>query len=211
MSDHSDTAYVPTTLKSEINDPSQVTYTTRFWELPDNARNELAELQQFINEQAEKRDRIQSEINSGFASTLKQVQEKTEDLNVDADILTKQLDIQSGTLYDLIDKNAEQRRNVMAAGSVLRQESRNWRTLGASENWHFFTNTVNSLESRTRHYAQAVQSIEEAVSSLDKETKFSPELLADVMAGQKRMYLSLAGRVAEIHEEVERIVKRRKL
>jgi heme oxygenase len=83
--------------------------------------------------------------------------------------------------------------------------------LGASENWQFFVNTVNNLEQKTQNYSQAIQSIEEAIGSLDKESGFSPELLSEIMTGQKRMYLSLAGRVAELHEEVERIVKKRKL
>ncbi|KAG1379608.1 hypothetical protein G6F61_004793 [Rhizopus arrhizus] len=205
-----DTSYTPTTLKSDVAEPNQVTYTTRFWELPNLARGELAELQHFINQQADKRDNIEKQMHSTFASTLRDIQTKTENLSIDADILSKQLEIQGNTLYELIDKNARHRTNIAAASSVLNQENRNWRTLGASENWQFFVNTVNNLEQKTQNYSQAIQSIEEAIGSLDKESGFSPELLSEIMTGQKRMYLSLAGRVAELHEEVERIVKKRK-
>ena len=78
----SDTSYTPTTLKSDVAEPNQVTYTTRFWELPNLARGELAELQHFINQQADKRDNIEKQMHSTFASTLRDIQTKTENLSI---------------------------------------------------------------------------------------------------------------------------------
>lgn len=62
-----------TTLKSTITDSNQITYKTRFWELPDDARNELALLAHFITEQTDKKDKIDQELGSYFGSTLKEM------------------------------------------------------------------------------------------------------------------------------------------
>lgn len=61
---------VQTTLQSSVSEPNQITYKTCFWELPDEARNELALLANFIAEQTDKHDKIAEEINSSFGPEL---------------------------------------------------------------------------------------------------------------------------------------------
>lgn len=72
---------VQTTLKSTVTEPTQITYKTFCWELPDDARNELALLYNFIEEQTDKRDKIEEEINSSFGPTLDQMGAKAMAMN----------------------------------------------------------------------------------------------------------------------------------
>lgn len=206
-----DTRYSPTTISTTITTPQEVTYTTRFWELPDNARNELAELQHFINQQIEKHHNIQGQLNSALVTKFDDIRTRTETLSFDIDIINRKLNQQRDSIYRVMDDNAQHRNNIAATSSVLKPENQNWRALGASENWQFFTNAISGIEERARQYSQAVQSIEETIASLSQESGFSPEVLTEVINGQKRMLLSLAGKVSGLHEEVSNVVKRRKL
>ncbi|KAI9280472.1 hypothetical protein BY458DRAFT_314354 [Sporodiniella umbellata] len=119
--------------------------------------------------------------------------------------------MQRESIYKVMDHNAQHRNNIAATSSVLKADNKNWRALGASENWQFFMNAISSIEERTRQYTDAVQSIEETIGSLSHESDFTPEVLTSIMNGQKRMFMSMAGKVAGLHEEVERIGKKRKL
>jgi hypothetical protein len=76
-----DRSSTPTTLKSDISDISQISYQTRFWELPDDARNELALLAHFITEQTDKKDKISQEIGSSFGPTLQEMNETASNLD----------------------------------------------------------------------------------------------------------------------------------
>lgn len=56
-----------------MTDYNQISYKTCFWELPDDARNELSLLYQFITEQTDKHDKIAEEINSSFGPKLEEM------------------------------------------------------------------------------------------------------------------------------------------
>ncbi|KAI7903139.1 uncharacterized protein BX663DRAFT_507577 [Cokeromyces recurvatus] len=202
---------VPTTLHSNITDASQISYKTHFWELPDDARNELALLANFISEQTDKHEKIADELNSSFGPTLKDMHVRTLAMNADALILKEHLEVQSKALDELILKNKEQRLNAVSASNVHNQDAKSWRTRGAQENWHFYTNTIDSMEERVKQFSHTIDSIEEAIASFQDQDRFTPDGLGAVLDHQRKMYLSLAGRVAELHEETERIIKRRKL
>lgn len=68
-------------MKSSITDINQITYKTRFWELPDEARNELALLAHFITEQTDKKEKIDQELGSYFGSALKEVHTNAINMN----------------------------------------------------------------------------------------------------------------------------------
>jgi hypothetical protein len=122
------------------------------------------------------------------------------------------LEVQSESLSELIDRNKEQRLNANAASYVQNQDKKNWRVRGASENWNFYVNTIESMENRLRQFSLATNSIEEAIVGLQRSAAtHSPENIGAIMDNQRRMYLSLAGRVAELHHDIERVAKRRKL
>lgn len=225
---------VQTTLKSTVTEPSQITYKTCFWELPDEARNELALLANFITEQTDTHDKIADEINSSFGPDLinfgikaltmdnvskifknhwKRKRYVTHKLVIfqDAQILRKQLEVQGESLHELISKNKDQRLNAVAASNVQKQNTKDWRTRGMEENWAFFQSTIDQMENRLHQFAQTTVSIQDAVNSLQKDTPPTPEAIGNILQEQRRMYLSLAGRIAELHQDADRVIKRRKI
>lgn len=162
---------------------------------------------------------------------IKNIQTKTDNVNVvclcfhsflivcltffllkkEADILFKKLEIQDRSLDQFIDHCSYQRLNIHAASSVVLSEQAQWHR-GALENWQFFKDAVKSMEQRICSLSNRMVLVEEAVASLGKKkTEVTPKLLSQVMIGQKRMYISLAGRVAELHEQAEHIIKKRRL
>ncbi|KAI8640344.1 hypothetical protein BD408DRAFT_242237 [Parasitella parasitica] len=190
---------------------NQITYKTRFWELPDEARNELALLAHFITEQTDKKDKIDREIGSYFGSALKETHANTMALNDDAVILGECLEVQSKSIDDLILLNKTQRLNAASASNIQQQDSKNWRIRGATENWNFFNDAISNMEERIGQLSDSVAFVEEAVHGLQAPTQFSPQYVGAMLDEQRKMYMSLAGRVADIHQEADRVVKRRKL
>ncbi|CEP15961.1 hypothetical protein [Parasitella parasitica] len=200
-----------TTLKSSITEMNQITYRTRFWELPDDARNELALLAHFITEQTDKRDKIDQELGSYFSSTLRETHINARALNDDAVILGESLEVQSKSINDLILLNKEQRLNAASASNIQQQDSKNWRIRGATENWNFFNDAISNMEERVGQLGETVTFVEEAIHGLQAPAPFSPQYIGTMLDEQRKMYMSLAGRVADIHREAERIVKKRKM
>lgn len=129
----------------------------------------------------------------------------------DALILRKQLEVQGEALDELIHKNKEQRLNAIAASNVQKQNTKDWRVRGSLENWAFFANTIESMENRLQQFTLATESIQEAIDGLQKDAPLTPEAIGSILEQQRRMYLSLAGRVAEIHQDADRVFKRRKI
>lgn len=125
--------------------------------------------------------------------------------------MRKQLEVQGESLHELIHNNKEQRLNAVAASNVQKQDTKNWRVRGSAENWTFFANTIESMESRLSKFTIATESIEEAIGGFQKDTPLTPEAIGEVLQKQRKMYLTLAGRVAELHQEADRVIKRRKI
>lgn len=121
------------------------------------------------------------------------------------------MEVQGELLDELINKNKEQRLNAIAASNVQNQDTKNWRVRGAAENWTFYTKTIESMENRLRQFKFATESIEESVVGLQRDFLLTPESIGNAVETQRRNYLALAGRVAELHQEADRIIKRRKI
>ncbi|KAI7889928.1 uncharacterized protein EV154DRAFT_512872, partial [Mucor mucedo] len=156
-------------------------------------------------------DKIADELNSSFGPDLTDFGIKALSMDNDAQILRKQLEVQGESLHELISKNKEQRLNAVAASNVQKQDTKDWRTRGAFENWTFFANTIEQMENRLQQFTQATESIQDAVNGLQKDAPPTPEAIGHIVQQQQRMYLSLAGRVAELHQEADRVFKRRKI
>lgn len=123
----------------------------------------------------------------------------------------EKLEVQSKAIDDLILLNKEQRLNAASASNVQQQDSKNWRMRGASENWSFFNHAITNMEERMQQLSTTVSTVEQTVNSFQPNFQFSPRYIGDTLKNQSQMYMSLAGRVAEIHQEADRVVKRRKL
>lgn len=67
------------------------------------------------------------------------------------------------------------------------------------------------MEHRLRQFTLATESIEQAVVGFQRRAAHTPESIGAVMDHHRNLYLNLAGRVAELHQEVDRVAKRRKL
>lgn len=121
------------------------------------------------------------------------------------------MEVQNKVLQDLIDKNKNQSSNALAASFVQNQDVRSWRVKGATQNWNFYMDTIKNMEERAKQYSNAIDSIEDAITGFQNETHFTPASIGASVDHQRQMYLQLAGRVAELHQEVDRVVKKRRL
>lgn len=121
------------------------------------------------------------------------------------------LEAQSESLDEFILQNKKRRLNAVSAGKVQEQDVKSWRSLGAKENWNFFADTVSEMEHRVTSLSQQIDRMDEAIVGLQNQTKFTPESIGRTITKQRRILVSLAGKVAQIHEDAVRLTKRKKL
>jgi hypothetical protein len=121
------------------------------------------------------------------------------------------LESESESLNDLISKNKVLCLNASSAHEVKPNDGKSWRMRGEQENWNFYADMITSMQDRVNQFSHTIGCIEEAIVGFQNHAPFSPSSVGAVLDHQHKMYLSLAGRVAELHQEADRIVKRRKL
>ncbi|KAK4519207.1 Transcriptional regulator of nonfermentable carbon utilization [Mucor velutinosus] len=188
---------------SPVPDTDQTTYKTRYWELPDERRHDLALLSQFIKEQIDKKDKVKQNFDSSFGSTLKSINDKTTMLNRDVMTLSEKLEATDKSIDHLISQTMGHRLEVNSASDVL--QSRNM--LGGSENGKLFENTTINMEKRINQLSETVSTLEQTVNSLETNASFSPQLIGAVLNRQSRAFVSLAGCVAHTHQEIVHLLE----
>jgi hypothetical protein len=122
----------------------------------------------------------------------------------------KRLGILNNKVNDMIHKNNTYRLNITAAQLMQQQDVKHWRLRGASDNWSLFKEMTNDTQHRLDHYKTMIRSIEETVESLQRDESFTPASVGRVIEKQGKVLISLAGRVAELHEQVERLKSKKK-
>ncbi|KAI8885942.1 hypothetical protein K501DRAFT_331636 [Backusella circina FSU 941] len=200
---------LPTVIKSNITTPNQITKKTLFYELPQVAQDQLAEFNHFVTTQSEKLNKAALDTEFTIGSRVRAMKTESTNLNSEADILLKQLDNLNNKLTDMILKNNTHRVNITAVQLMQQHQVKNWRLRGAAENWSFFKEMVDNTQNRLDHYKTSINSIEETIVSLQRSDAFASGKFGAVIESQGHILISLAGRIAELHEQVERITNKK--
>ncbi|KAG1086364.1 hypothetical protein G6F42_021020 [Rhizopus arrhizus] len=194
--DASSVAFQHTTLTVPVTAADHILRKALYCKLPDERRHELALLAHFISEQLTKKDKIDQELNSLFGSTLKAAHNKATILD-EASFCDQDT---SDTINHLISKGKEQRLEAISVNNVLKLKG--IPSGGSYRHKRFFDNAITHMEERVNQLSETVSMLEETVNGFDPNVQFTPQYLGTMLNHQNKVFMSLASRVADIHQAV---------
>ncbi|KXS18829.1 hypothetical protein M427DRAFT_29302 [Gonapodya prolifera JEL478] len=195
--------------------PIQLTYSnisprTKFGDLPDD------EFKKFLLEVADiirkDEDTYAEIVASKVGPELNALAEERKELTKKLSSLRTFLESDLRAIDAIKERNAREYRQAEQAGRFVDrlQGDPNRTRVGAGLavgdfTMEFFVDLVRSFEERIRYYRQSVEDLERNVSAMARSSQLDPRIaLEDSLRAQYDSFLHLAGRVAEVHEEVRR-------
>ncbi|CAO3667818.1 unnamed protein product [Umbelopsis vinacea] len=189
--------------------PDTILKSTRYMELPDDAKHELDELERMIQVEVQTCDYIRARKAAMDENVITSVRKE-------ADEMTKKLD----ALNNRLNGNMERIKRLlggvdyeMRSASVAKIVVDTYKNPASGGKWlsghnvhnEYFKRLAHTFEIRLERYRQNIAEIEMTVSSLAKGTRQSPHAIAEVMKYQNKSFIAVAGKVAAIHDEIEKL------
>ncbi|KAJ3117097.1 Nucleoporin p58/p45 [Phlyctochytrium bullatum] len=156
------------------------TKTTRYGEVPDNIRNQLDQLEQFIEKQKEALEEIKSSTN-------------LQDI-LDTHLLIEKVDLKYQGLRNLLDRDNAMIQNLR---SSMGDEMKN-----ADSAARYFPNITDRLESKLQLYRQTIDDLERHFHTLTQKSQFTPQAVAEILRSQHESFLSIASKIAKVHDSI---------
>ncbi|CAO3583675.1 unnamed protein product [Absidia cylindrospora] len=181
---------------------------TRYTELPEQARKELDELAQYIHGESQRCDYIKKHAAPKRQDTMKEAKHEYEILSYKLDSLSNSLQIQVNAVEELFDLLKEQIRHFKDGQSVIDAckhpggRSARW-LFGYGDDDDYFMTLSTRLAIRMEEYKHCVREIEFTTNSWTKNRAQSPQDIARIMESQNQTFLALTNQVAALHETLK--------
>lgn len=114
--------------------------------------------------------------------------------------MNKKLEDTSDTINHLISKSKGQRLEVISVNDVL--QLKGIPSGGSYRRKRFFDNAITHMEERVNQLSETVSTLEETANGFDPNVQFTPQCLGIMLNHQNKVSMSLASRVADIHQAV---------
>ncbi|KAG1457899.1 hypothetical protein G6F46_006401 [Rhizopus delemar] len=185
-----------------------ISSSTRFTELPEQAQKELDELEKYIRTEGQRCEYIKSHRMPQLIQKMENCKGDTESLSQKLDALSSMLKSRLESTQSLYDTVREQLRHANDGCAVIEASKhpgtpRRW-LFGHSDEDDYFSLIAKQLSHRVEEYKRTVWEIERTAESWTKNKAQSPQDIARIMHDQNQTFLALANRVASLHECVER-------
>lgn len=104
----------------------------------------------------------------------------------------------SDTINHLISIGKGQRLEAISVNDVL--QLKGIPNGGSYRRKRFFGNAITHMEERVNQLSETVSMLEETVNGFDPNVQFTPQCLGTMLNHQNKASMSLASRVADIHQ-----------
>lgn len=185
---------------------------TRHSELPDEARNQLDELEKYIKSETQVCDFLKKNKMVSKAEEIQKIKRDAESMIKQMEGLHSRLKAHSEIIEQLWNGVDYQHRNAVQASEIVdnfkkRDNQSRW-SFGYGVHNNYFALLARNFEIRLERYRQNIVDIEATISSMSRHKNISPKDVTDTIRLQHDSLLRAAGRVAEVHEDLD-IHKRR--
>ncbi|RCH91091.1 hypothetical protein CU097_012037, partial [Rhizopus azygosporus] len=185
-----------------------ITSTTRFTELPEQAQKELDEVEKYIRLESQRSEYIRNHKMPQQTQLINKCKEDIEALSQKMDALSSMLKMRLESTESLYDDVKEQLRHANDGCAVIEAcrhpgTAPRW-LFGRSDEDDYFSLLAKQLASRLEEYKKCIWEIERTAESWSKNRAQSPQDIARIMHAQNQTFLALANKVASLHEAVER-------
>jgi len=178
-------------------------------ELPDDAKHELDELERMIQVEVQTCDYIKARKAAMDENVITGVRKEADEMAKKLDALNNRLNGNMERIKRLLGAVDYEMRSASVAKIVV-DTYKNPASGGkwlSGHNVHneYFKRLAHNFEIRLERYRHSIAEIEMTVSSLAKGTRQSPHAIAEIMKYQNKSFIAVAGKVAAIHDEIEKL------
>ncbi|KAJ3219192.1 Nucleoporin p58/p45 [Dinochytrium kinnereticum] len=182
--------------------PDAFTKSTRYGECPDNIRNQLDQIEQFIQSQKDTVEEIRS------TTTLQEIHDvhfMCERINLKYQGLKNLLDRDTALIQNLRSTMASEMKNTDSAARFIDRYSNphlsnQSHTQDVSQT--YFANVTDQLESRLQLYRQTIDELERHFQSITQKPHYTPQAIADILRSQHDSFISIAGKISKVHDSI---------
>ncbi|RUS26625.1 hypothetical protein BC938DRAFT_470511 [Jimgerdemannia flammicorona] len=188
--------------------PQTITKSSRYIELPDVAKQQLDELDRYMQTQIRVSEHISTQIKVTGEDLIAKVRTETEELAQKMDNLKGWLERDKNLVDHLRGvvqnefKVAEEQ--AVRAIDIYKQSGRQGLFAAALRTENYFLDLVNGFEKRMQEYRQILEEIERNLVSLSHSTHQSPQAISEIMRNQHKSFLAIAGKVAQLDDAIKR-------
>ncbi|CAO3576016.1 unnamed protein product [Absidia cylindrospora] len=182
--------------------------TTRYTELPEQAKKELDELDRYIHGESQRCDHSAKLAIPKRHESMNEATHEQEVLTCKLGSLSSSLQMQVHALEELFDSLKDQIRHFNEGQAVIEACKHPGGRLSRwlypySADDDYFVNLSTHLTTRLQEYKDCIREIEFTMDSWMKNKAQSPQDIARVMELQNQTFLSLTDKVAALHERLQ--------
>ncbi|EGF80288.1 hypothetical protein BATDEDRAFT_88993 [Batrachochytrium dendrobatidis JAM81] len=184
----------------------QLTEKTKYSEVPENVRQKIDEIERFIQQQIHASDSIGISTTDGSTASVSDEAVSIMQRLVGARNLIER---DSHVFENLKKQVSQEHRNIDLASRFIERAQNGVQAKFSSPHQdaysNYFTTFANDLEQRMQIYRQNIEEIELNVRNLMiSPTKCTPQVIQDIIRDQYQGFVTIAGRVAQLHDQIDR-------
>ncbi|RCH84840.1 hypothetical protein CU098_004944, partial [Rhizopus stolonifer] len=185
-----------------------ISLSTRFHELPEQAQKELDAMQEYIRRESQRCEYIANQKFPQHLNAMSKTKKDTELLSQQIDALLNTLKSEMGAVETFYDNVKDQLRHANDGCAVLEAckhpgHTARW-LFGYSEDDDYFSQLTKKLSGKLEEYKRCIWEIERTAESWSQNKVQSPQDIAHIMRAQNQAFLALSSKVAALHESVNR-------
>ncbi|KAJ3098426.1 Nucleoporin p58/p45 [Phlyctochytrium planicorne] len=178
------------------------TKTARYGEIPDHIRTQIDYIEKFIDSQKEAVEEIRS---TTTRHEIIEIHIACEKVNLKYQGLKNLLDRDIALIQNLRSTMASEMKNADSAARFIDRynnphQSNQTHLMDVSQT--YFANITNELESRLQIYRQTIDDLERHFHTLTQKPHYTPQAIADILRTQHESFISIAGKVAKVHDSI---------
>ncbi|KAG0359570.1 Nucleoporin p58/p45, partial [Gamsiella multidivaricata] len=182
--------------------PDTIAGSTKYTELPVDAKNMLDQFHSFLQGQIH----LSATLTARPSGSLDKISKDTEELSKRLATLNDALDRDTKVIQALQDNVGQELKQADSAGRTIEayaDTSRaNFLYAGDNSAGQYFTDRCQSFEEQLRQFRSTIEEIERHLASFGAKHPPMAQALPEVMRNQHGAFLTVAGRVATLHDEI---------
>ncbi|KAF9917344.1 Nucleoporin p58/p45 [Lobosporangium transversale] len=183
--------------------PDTIAGSTKYTELPSDAKNTLDQLHSFLQGQIH----LSATLTARSSDSLDKISKDTEELSKRLVTLNDALKRDTMVIQALQDKIDKELKQADSAGRIIEAYANtshaNFLYAGNNSAGQYFMDQCQSFEDQLRTFRSTIEDIERHLVSFNVKHPHVSHALPEVLRNQHEGFLAVAGKVALLHEEVK--------
>ncbi|KAF9311275.1 Nucleoporin p58/p45 [Podila horticola] len=183
--------------------PDTIALSTKYTELPADAKNALDQFHTFLQTQIH----LSSALTSRSSDSLDKISKDTDELSKRLATLKDALDRDSKAVQALQDRVGQELKQADSAGRIIEAygntSQANFLYAGNNSAGQYFEEQCQTFEGQLRQFRTTIEDIERHLASFNTRNPHVAHALTEVLRNQHNGFLAIAGQVAILHDEIK--------